>query len=586
MLIALSINISGQVGINTDNPDTYAGLHVSERMDPASTDPDTFNGIIIQRYTEAERDTQLTPNMGISQNSLLIYNTTEDCYNYWNNTDQEWKSLCGKLGKSVFTFDCADVEVNGSYVEGRELTTSNYLSIPVNVTKEGEYTVIATTDNGYSFFVAGTFLNTGDYTIQVPGQGTPVAVQTDELIINANGIDIDCTPPVEVEVFSAAGTYTMSCGTATINGVYKVGTPLTAGNTITLPVVVTVLGSYTITTNIVDGISFSGSGTFTSLGNQNVTLYGEGTPGSTSTKTITITSDSGGSVSTSCNVNVIVTIPAKRLLSIGTSANGYGYNLSGTAASGRMITTETNYGTAPNSIIKFEGFTRVNGGASPNVSQLQGWLSGPNPVDILVIGYAWTMSEEEADVIAEYLVKGGVVLAFSESNTGNRRLFQNIFNDNTISTGSVNAAGALYRLPVTNDEIINGPFGDLRGKIWGEDASTTSYVTGIPISEINIYSTDSDLSQASPGGTAGRVTAFKHKNMNLIFVGDGGFNSNCGPSDTICPFEVDENNFPILKSSYGRGTDARDLDVFNSIFTANAIAWAIKQAEFNGINTQ
>ncbi|MPT30979.1 MAG: hypothetical protein E2600_04785, partial [Chryseobacterium sp.] len=298
LMFLTSINIYGQVGINTDKPNAYAGLHISERMDPASANPDKYSGIIIQRYTEAQRDAQLTPNMGASQNSLLIYNTTEDCYNYWNNVEQEWKSLCGKLGKSQFTFDCTALQVKGTYVEGRELTASNYLSIPVTVTKAGEYTFLATTANGYSFFASGTFLNTGSYTIQAAGQGTPVAVQTDNLSINANGTDVTCTPARTVTVLSAAGTYTMSCGSATVNGVYKVGVALTASNTITLPVNVTSLGSYTVTTNTVDGISFSGSGTFTATGDQNITLNGTGTPSSTTTKTLTITSDSQGGVST------------------------------------------------------------------------------------------------------------------------------------------------------------------------------------------------------------------------------------------------------------------------------------------------
>lgn len=47
----LSLNFA-QVGINTDKPALYAGLHISERMDPASTTPDKYNGIIIPRYTE------------------------------------------------------------------------------------------------------------------------------------------------------------------------------------------------------------------------------------------------------------------------------------------------------------------------------------------------------------------------------------------------------------------------------------------------------------------------------------------------------------------------------------------------------
>lgn len=567
---------NGAVGINTSVPNSNSVLDV--------VSGENNKGILVPRLTEAQRDAiAINP---ANDDGLTIFNITEDCYNYWSLADNEWKSVCGQMGKSVFTIDCSDTQVMGSYVQNRDLTSSNYLSVTVNVTKIGNYTITGTTTNGYNFYGTGVFLNTGVQTVQIPGQGTPAAIQTDTVELSANGTDVTCMPAVMINVLSPAGTYTMSCGNATVNGVYKVGTALTASNTITLPVNVTVLGSYTVTTNTVDGISFSGSGIFTSTGNQNITLSGTGSPTSTSVKTLTITSDSQGGVSTTCTVNVIVVIPIKRLLAVGTSENGYGYNFAGTAASGRMITTASNFGTTVTSVVKTEGFTRINGGNSPNAVQLQGWLLGTDPVDIMVIGYSWTPSDAEADIIAEYLVKGGVVLAYSESNAGMQRLFRYVFNDNTITTGSVNAAGALYRLPIINDEIINGPFGDARGKAWGEDASSTTYVLGIPSSEIDVYSTDSDLSQASPGGTAGRVTAFKHKTLNFVWIGDGGFNSNCGASDTICPFELNTSNFPVVKDPYGRGPAARDLPVYNSIISANAFAWAIKRAEFNGINTQ
>ncbi len=172
----------------------------------------------------------------------------------------------------------------------------------------------------------------------------------------------------------------MSCGSATANGVYKVGTALTASNTITLPVNVTALGSYTINTNTVDGISFSASGTFTATGNQNVTLQGTGTPSSTAVKTMTITSDSKGGVSTTCTVNVIVVVPKKKLLAIGAGPNGCGYNVSGTSPSGMVIKTAANFGTLANSIVKYEGWDQIiDGTDNPSATQLTTWTTGANP---------------------------------------------------------------------------------------------------------------------------------------------------------------------------------------------------------------
>lgn len=573
---------NGAVGINTASPNLNSVLDV--------VSGNNNKGMLIPRLTELQRNA-ITINK-TNDDGLTIYNTTEDCFNYWSFADDEWKSVCGQMGKGVFTIDCSATQAMGSYVKGKDLTNSNYLNVKVNVTKVGNYTISGTTSNGYNFYGTGVFLNTGIQTLQISGQGNPQNIQTDEVALNGNGIDVTCTPPVSITVLSPAGSYTMSCGSATVNGVYKVGTALTASNTITLPVNVSALGSYTITTNTVDGISFKGSGTFTATGNQNVVLQGTGSPSSTTIKTITITSDSQGGVSTTCAVNVIVVVPKKKLLTIGAAPNGCGYNVSGTSPSGMVTKAAANFGTLANSIVKYEGWDQIiDGTDSPNATQLTSWTTGSNPVDIIVIGYAWGMNAAEAQVLKNYLAKGGVIVAYSESNGGMQNLFRNVF-DGSVNTGSVNSAGAIYKLPLTNDEILNGPFGDIRGLQWGEDASSTTYATGLPSSEITVYSGDTNISTASPSGTIGRVTAFKHNTLNFIWVGDGGFNSQCGSvaspntSDIICPFYADTNYKPIAKPSYGNGAAAYEMEVYNSIFYANALAWAIKRAEFSGINTK
>jgi len=135
----------------------------------------------------------------------------------------------------------------------------------------------------------------------------------------------------------------------------------------------------------------------------------------------------------------------------------------------------------------------------------------------------------------------------------------------------------VYQLSGTDDAILNGPFGDIRNQRWGEDASNTSGASGIPSGMIDIYSNGSDIS----GGTSNSaiVTAFKHKTLNFLWIGDGGFNSNGNPtSDTITPFVLDGANYPVLKTNYGRGTE---YSVYNAILTANAFAWAIEMADSN-----
>lgn len=71
---------------------------------------------------------------------------------------------------------------------------------------------------------------------------------------------------------------TAACTGAVLSGTFTAGTAVTAANNITLDVTVDSIGSWTVTTGTVNGISFSGSGNFTTTGAQNIVLNASGTP--------------------------------------------------------------------------------------------------------------------------------------------------------------------------------------------------------------------------------------------------------------------------------------------------------------------
>jgi hypothetical protein len=93
----------------------------------------------------------------------------------------------------------------------------------------------------------------------------------------------------------------LTCTTPTIAGNYSIGSALTAANTVTVPVTVNTAGAYTITSNTVNGMTFSGTGTFAASGTQNVVLTGTGTPTTSGTQNFTLTYNGS-----TCNFNVIV----------------------------------------------------------------------------------------------------------------------------------------------------------------------------------------------------------------------------------------------------------------------------------------
>ncbi|HEU4632459.1 MAG TPA: hypothetical protein VFS22_00650 [Flavisolibacter sp.] len=71
---------------------------------------------------------------------------------------------------------------------------------------------------------------------------------------------------------------TSSCTGAVLNGVFTAGTATSSANNVILNVNVSQVGTYTISTNSVNGISFTGTGSFTTTGAQTVVLTASGTP--------------------------------------------------------------------------------------------------------------------------------------------------------------------------------------------------------------------------------------------------------------------------------------------------------------------
>ena len=69
-----------------------------------------------------------------------------------------------------------------------------------------------------------------------------------------------------------------NCKPIIINGNYATGIPTSNINTIQAQVTVAIAGPYTISTNTVNGLSFSRSGTFATTGQQNILLNASGTP--------------------------------------------------------------------------------------------------------------------------------------------------------------------------------------------------------------------------------------------------------------------------------------------------------------------
>ena len=180
------------------------------------------------------------------------------------------------------TGGCAGAEINGVYNKGTALTTTNTIIIKVNVDSIGTYSIATANINGIIFGSSGNFTATGAQTIILKGAGTPIAAGNFNFTPGAKGCFFSIT-------FTANGTtngsaqFTLngapdSCVNPKVSGNYFVGLAMTDADTVVIKANVTTPGSYTITSNAVNGILFSATGIFTTSGQQTVTLKATGKP--------------------------------------------------------------------------------------------------------------------------------------------------------------------------------------------------------------------------------------------------------------------------------------------------------------------
>ncbi|MHC5201359.1 hypothetical protein [Myroides sp. LJL119] len=239
-------------------------------------------GFLTPRLTTQQRDA-IDPLH--RTDGLLIFNRTTGCFNYWSTAQDNWLSICGTPPPAVFEItasQCDALVVNGAYQQGEFLTGANYLTIPVTVNQAGSYELIATTTNGYYFSTEGVFPLAGNYTLILTGVGTPNRGYNpgelgDNLTITLNNRPSTCMNKY-VFVEKAAVDYTINCSSIEALGQYYVGKAVDNTNKLKVQVNVSAMGYWNISTNTVNGYSFTGSGTFTSTGVQTIELLATGTP--------------------------------------------------------------------------------------------------------------------------------------------------------------------------------------------------------------------------------------------------------------------------------------------------------------------
>ena len=446
---------------------------------------------------------------------------------------------------------------------------------------------------------------------------------TDTLHVQFGTFDI----PIVVHQSYLDVMYSMMCETVEVHGTYKSMRRLVNDHFITLSIKADnsqLAGlPYKIQTQPIHGITFTAEGVLKgTTAPQEIQLKGSGILSLSEdkkTEPFTVIIESNSSADTYCEATINPVMGQLNIVTLGYGEDTYGYNLSGKSVANKVLTSPNNFGPNDNSRVKVEGFNIINGGNTSNLSiDVKEWLTGNKRIkntiegvddlamaDIFHIGHNSTIVKSDVPILLDFMKNGGVVVLFME-NTSPLLFFESVYNIK-LSMGSTSGSKAVplvgneafrmqkdldveewdkYLNLYRQDPVLNGPFGDISEYQWGEDASLYCYVVGIPENDIHtsIYSKDYKLNKRGElnNGTEG-VSAFKYQSdsYNLVFVGDGGFNSQSGHdnSQTICPFWYDMDTYePIAKPNYSPGSSKYPTPVYNSQMFCNIFAWAIDRA--------
>ena len=189
--------------------------------------------------------------------------------------------------------ECLPSSVQGIFIAGTTLTATNFIDVDVDFTAIGSYLISTDVVNGYSFSGVGIVTTAGIQTIRLKASGTPTAAGANTFTVTFG--TSQCNIVVDVlPAGTGAATLTLAgapgnCSGATVDGIYRVGTPTDASNSVTISVNATTVGTYNITVPASNGIIFTGAGALTTTGAHTIILSANGTPTAAGTNNSTIT---------------------------------------------------------------------------------------------------------------------------------------------------------------------------------------------------------------------------------------------------------------------------------------------------------
>ncbi|MEC4113392.1 hypothetical protein VSO92_04635 [Myroides pelagicus] len=330
-------------------------------------------------------------------------------------TNSDMANTCPAIDVEVkdisFSVDCTNAVVKGDYLQDEAATANHTVILPITVYATG-VTTLKTNEVGGVYFSSGplTLDSMGEHEIVLTANGIPTTSGVNTYILmSADGLTQSCS--FDVSVAAQPVNYLLDCSKTVRHGVYSPGIAMTQENTLEVMVDVKYPGEYLIKTNEVNGVSFSATGLFESIGKQSVLLRAKGIPVDGGTYNYAISGNSSVGVNV-CSQSIDFRYRTINVLGLG--AGVYQPASSDQIHSSKAIVkTAANFG--PKGILKVESIELVDGEGSKGV-YLKNFINN-NKIDVIVIGFAYSTDNEVIKILADFVKnKKGVVIHAQENN--------------------------------------------------------------------------------------------------------------------------------------------------------------------------
>ncbi|MCL7986346.1 hypothetical protein M8998_00165 [Sphingobacterium sp. lm-10] len=290
--------------------------------------------------------------------------------------------------------------------------------------------------------------------------------------------------------------------------------------------------------------------------------------------------------------------PIQKILHVEDDGLGWAWGYTGynpaTACGGFLRSTSNFSETSP--YLRVKGFDHER--ILPSANNLANRLANPdNYPDMIIMAVFGTVNDNDYNALYSYLQNGGAVLLMLENVNGaiTRNFFRKVFNSNNVNTSEHDGwewGGAVYKIADVDKDVLSWPFADVRNQYWGQDGGQALAIDNIPEAELNNIFAYTRRS-ANKAENHNSVTMFRHKKLNLFYVGDTGFTANnmrTGQTAgrTSVPYATDNNYFPALKA-YGAasGSQAQEpnrptgsWNIYNAAIFGNVFSYFVAQSYY------